>query len=227
MDQLKALPTSSPTEKVHSLLGRLSSLSQSTARAEGQVTLLRDQIDAATTGARHAFEAHELLDRVLVTLVELEQEWRRSAERTLTAHASRGLSLVFGEDLRLSVETKTVRDMTSMVLKLKENGVELDDIVESTGGSRVAVLDMLLNLMFLVSVTPKLEQLMVMDEPFGSIEQAHLPALGQLLREIHEQRGVQFIIVSQDSALVDAADVVYEVKDGGVRLIKSREESRG
>ena len=212
---------------MRSLLGRLSSLSQSTARAEGQVALLNDQIEAANAGAHHAFTAHELLDRVLVTLVELEQEWRRSAERTLTAHASRGLSLVFGEDLRLSVETKTVRDMTSMVLKLQENGIELDDIVESTGSSRVAVLDMLLNLMFLFSVTPKLELLMVMDEPFGSVEQAHLPALGQLLREIHEQRGVQSLIASHETELIDAADVVYEVKDGGVRLIKSRQEARG
>ncbi len=208
-------------------MGRLSLLSQSTARAEGQVSLLNEQIQDAHRREGRAFKLHELLDRVLVTLVEVEQEWRRSAERTLTAHASRGLSLVFGQDLRLTVETKTVRDMTSMVLKLKENGVELDDIVESTGGSRVAVLDMLLNLMFLVSVTPRLEQLMVMDEPFGSVEQAHLPALGQLLREIHEQRGVQFIIVSHETELMDAADVVYEVRDGGVRLIKSGQEARG
>lgn len=169
----------------------------------------------------------QLLDVVLTTLVELEQAWRRSAERTLTAHASRGLSLVFGQDLRLSVETKTVRDMTSMVLKLKENGVDLDDIVESTGGSRVAVLDMLMNLMFLLSVQPPLEPLMVLDEPFGSIEDAHLPALGQLLREIHEQRGVQFIIVSHETELMDAADVVYEVGGGTVKLIKSSQEARG
>lgn len=162
---------------------------------------------------------------MLTAFSEVEQAWRRAGEGRIVDSISRGLTAVFGEELRLKIVTKTQRDVSVMELHLIENGVEIEDIIEGTGQSRVALINMFINL-YLITKLP-LERLMVLDEPFAAVSPQHLPALGQLLRELHDTLGFQFIMAAHESELQDAADVVVEVqRDGTVELLKTANEER-
>jgi ABC-type sugar transport system ATPase subunit len=167
----------------------------------------------------------ETLTAALAVLQELEGAWRRSFESRLSSVVSEGLTAIFGEEIKLEVKSTVKRDATSMQLVLTQGGIEIDDIVGGTGGSLVSVLDVLLKILLLVSA-PDLRRVLVLDESFRMVEARHLPALGQLLRELSQRLDLQFILVSHETELLDAADVVYEVANGGVKLIKDRMEER-
>ena len=212
-------------ERLSSLSSRTSSADRTVTGAEGRRSLLQEQAASVLERKESAESLQETLTLALAVLQELEQAWRRSFEQRLSSVGSEGLSAVFGADIKMRVESKTFRDATSMKLMLIEDGIEIDEPADGTGGSVVMVQDVLLKILMLVSL-PGLERVLVLDEPFRMIEARHLPALGQLLRQMWEQLGVQTIFTSHEPEMLDAADVAYEVRDGTVKRIKSQYEER-
>ena len=209
------------------LAPRIAQLDRITIEAEGQLKLIDAQLESALNSAQASGEEVTLLFHVNDILTGVEANWRRSSEKTLGDIVSRGLSAVFGEEIQVTIESRIVRDTTSMTLKLTQHGVALGNIIDSTGGSIVSVLNVLLKVWMIVNLKPQLTRVLILDEPFAAVEQRHLPAIGQLLRELSERLGIQFIIVSHEPELIDAADIVHAVQtDGTVETIKNFNEDR-
>ncbi len=204
---------------------RAANLDRIITGAEGQLDLLSTQRHEVEERRTAAESLQETLTDALAVLQELEGAWRRSFESRLSSVVSDGLTAIFGEEIKLEVKSAVKRDATSMQLVLTQGGIEIDDIVGGTGGSLVSVLDVLLKILLLVSA-PDLRRVLVLDEAFRMVEARHLPALGQLLRELSQRLDMQFILVSHEAEMLDAADIVYEVANGGVKLIKSQHEER-
>ncbi len=212
-------------QRLSAITERTNLVDRSTTEAEGQLKLLVSQLEHARGQAQGAADEATLLTHVNDVLKEVEQNWRRSSEQTLADIISRGLSGVFDEEIKVTIESKVVRDTTSMTLKLEQRGVQIGNIIEGTGGSIVSVLNVLLLVWMLINVKPPLTRVLVLDEPFRMVESRHLPAIGQLLRELNERLGIQFIISSHEPELMDAADIVHEVQtDGTVKTIKTKQE---
>lgn len=202
------------------------------ARVDRSITGTEGQLLLLTTQRHEVAQRHSRIELLLAVLTaalavlqELEGAWRRSFESRLSSVVSDGLTAIFGEEIKLEVKSTVKRDATSMQLVLTQGDIEIDDIVGGTGGSLVSVLDVLLKILLLVSA-PDLRRVLVLDEAFRMVEARHLPALGQLLRELSDRLSMQFILVSHETELLDAADVVYSVENGGVKLIKSQHEER-
>jgi hypothetical protein len=207
------------------LSSRSATLDRIITRSEGRLALLTSQRQEVEDRRTAAESLQETLTAALAVLQELEGAWRRSFESRLSSVVSDGLTAIFGEEIKLEVKSTVKRDATSMQLVLTQGGIEIDDIVGGTGGSLVSVLDVLLKILLLVSA-PDLRRVLVLDEAFRMVEARHLPALGQLLRELSQRLDMQFILVSHETELLDAADIVYEVANGGVKCIKSQHEER-
>lgn len=198
---------------------------------EGQVRLLDGQIVEALNRRTTAEERTDAYEEARVALEEMEKSWRRQFEEKLSALVSHGLTAVFGEETRVTIETETKRGTAHMTLKLTQGGVELGNIIDSTGGSIVSVLSVLLRVMLTVSVRPPLRRLIVLDEPLhGAVDPSHIPTFGTLLRELSDRLDLQFIVVAHEVDLEEYADVVHEVvKSDGVahvRQLKSANEER-
>ena len=164
-----------------------------------------------------------------MALEEMERSWRRQFEEKLAALVSHGLTAVFGEETVVSIEAGTKRGATSMALKLEQEGVRLGNIIDSTGGSIVSVLSVLLRVMLTVSVRPPLRRLIVLDEPLhGAVDPSHIPTFGTLLRELSDRLNLQFIVVAHETDLEEYSDVVYEVvktdSAAHVRQLKAQNE---
>ncbi len=198
---------------------------------EGQVRLLDGQISFAHDRLTAGIIAAANYEEARVALEEMEKAWRQQFEEKLAALVSHGLTAVFGEETRIFIETSTKRGATSMALKIEQGGVELGDIIDSTGGSIVSVLSVLLRVMLTVSVRPPLQRLIVLDEPLhGAVDPSHIPTFGTLLRELSDRLDLQFLVVAHETDLEEYSDVVYEVvKEGGVasvRQLKAENEER-
>ncbi len=201
------------------------------AEFEGQVRLLNGQIIDASDRWAKGIDDVANYEEAHVTLTEMEKSWRRQFEEKFSALVSHGLTAVFGEETRIHIETSTKRGATSMALKIEQGGVELGDIIDSTGGSIVSVLSVLLRVMLTVSVRPNLRRLIVLDEPLhGAVDPSHIPTFGTLLRELSDRLDLQFIVVAHETDLEEYADVVYEVVKADsiahVRQLKTENEER-
>jgi len=191
-------------------------------RWRGQADLLDQQIGEAhdcflreTTGA-------ELHKAALAILQSLEQKWRGAFEKSLAGVVSEGLTTVFGRPLRIEVETKLVRGVSSSKIILYDGDLKIEDPLKADGGSLVEVMDFLLRILLTLSVRPPLRRLLLLDEPFSHVSAEYRPALCQLLQEMTKRLELQVApLVSHEPEMADAADLTYLVeKPGGVTLIK-------
>lgn len=207
----------------------LSSFDSEVSQLEGQARLLDGQISSAYDRWAEGIIDVTNYEEARTALEEMEKSWRRKFEEKLAALVSHGLTAVFGEETVVHIETSTKRGATSMALKLEQGGVQLGNIIDSTGGSIVSVLSVLLRVMLTVSVRPPLRRLIVLDEPLhGAVDPSHIPTFGTLLRELSDRLDLQFIVVAHEVDLEEYADVVWEVVKSGdaahVRQLKSANE---
>lgn len=174
----------------------------------------------------------EALTEAQQILQNLEGAWRREFEKNLAALVSHGLTAVFGEPLALKVENRVVRDVLATELSLVR-GAGTDAIetpvLGASGGSVVNVLSLLLRVLLVISARPPLRRILILDEALEYLDEYSMPAaVGTLIRELAERLDLQFIIVSHEPALVEAADRAYEVTRGvgeataKIKLIKDR-----
>src|SRR3990167_4504309 len=124
-------------ERLSSLSSRTSSADRTVTGAEGRRSLLQEQAASVLERKESAESLQETLTLALAVLQELEQAWRRSFEQRLSSVGSEGLSAVFGADIKMRVVSKTFRDATSLKLMLIEDGIEIDEPADGTGGRAV------------------------------------------------------------------------------------------
>ena len=64
--------------------------------------------------------------------------------------------------------------------------------------------------------------MIVLDEPFRFVSRDLQVKAGQMVKELAERLDLQFIVVTHNKDLIEAADRVFEVslKDGESRVVK-------
>lgn len=196
----------------------------------GKREALEETITRNRSVAGGSYGEAEDIEKVMAIIRGLEGEWRGRIEDGLERIISHGLTVVRGEPSKVVLETTTFRDTTAIAVMLEQNGV-LTDPLEERGGTVVQVLAFLWRVYTALVNLPPLARTLILDEPFSQVSEEYRPAMGELLRELHEQLGFQFIIFTHEKELIDAADVAYEVylKDeptrlAGVKTIKSASE---
>ena len=216
---------------IKQLTDTVSVLDRRVAEFEGQARLLEQQLAAARSREEAAGEEVALHDQALAAFDQLVERWRVRTEERVSSLITHGLAAVFSDDsISVSVETTTKRDTAHMRFLLRQGGIELGNLIDGTGGSIVSVFSFLFRVVVTMHEQPPLRRVMLMDETFRMIAPDHMPALGSLLRELSDRLGFQFVLVSHEQELLDAADVVIEVTKHGdtasVREIKSANEER-
>lgn len=207
---------------------RLEALSARLHALEGEQKTLSWLKVEAKERLQQAQERHEQYNKALAVLQELEQQWRRQFEERLADVLSWGLSEVFGTDLKVRIATDIKRGTSHTRITVVDGDVETD-VLDYEGGSLVNVLTVLLRILMTVSLVQPQRKFFVLDEPFSMVSVEYRPALCHLLRELAHRYDLQFLIVSHEPELIDAADVAYLVgKTEGravVKKIKRREET--
>lgn len=203
------------------------SLDNRLSQFEGARDLLHRQITEAEDVQAKQLARAALLREAAELLRNLEGEWRAKVEGQITSLISRGLSLVFGEPIDVSLEAHTYRDTTALEIKVKQGDL-VTSVADSKGGSLVQVLAFLWQV-YVLRASKDLTPTLILDEPFAMVREEYRGALGELLKEIAKS-GIQMLIIPQDREMLDVADAAYEVmwyNDGAqLNLIKAENEER-
>ena len=189
-------------------------------RRQGAQQHARDQIEAMRVDVDRLEAEWVLLDQVIEQMAGIQEVLKVHIETSVGSVVSRGLSAVFGEDLELVVDLGFHGNTASVKFSIRDGRGLETGILDARGGGVVNVVSFLLQLWVQIKVRPVLSRLVCLDETFANVDEEHLGAVVRLLREVAEEGGFQFIIITHRPQLAAAGDVVYQLsqKEGRTQV---------
>lgn len=177
----------------------------------GRVAAYEEELKRLSIDAEFAATDSEELRSILNILQGMEESWRERFQQGLATIVSRGLTAVFNEEISVRLETTTVRDATSITIKVEQNGFETD-VMDAKGGSLIQIMSFLLIVLLVVSSQPPLRRTVLLDEPFGMVSAQYFPALCELIKQLRTQLGIQFLMITHNMELLACAERAYVVE---------------
>lgn len=124
---------------------------------------------------------------------------------------SLALNTVFDDPYQLKVEFVQRRNKTECDLIFVKGGMELDPI-EASGVGAIDVASYALRIASWSMNHPKTRNVIIMDEPFRCLSKEFQERAPAMIKEISEKLNIQFIIITHEEVLADAADKIFQVK---------------
>lgn len=175
--------------RTHALAGK---------RLQGEISDLKRQIDLYTKAST-----------VLLTIGEQRQV---TAQEQIEALVTRGLQVIFGEDLsfHLVASTKGKQSVVDFVVRSHLGDQTVDtDVMSARGGGLAATVGFLLRLVVLLLSRKGKDSVLFLDESFAHVSAEYEPRLAEFLRELVDKTGVQVLVVTHSEAFNDVADRRY------------------
>jgi DNA repair exonuclease SbcCD ATPase subunit len=163
----------------------------------------------------------------LTLLQQAAKMTQQKLEYKISEIGSLALSSIFPEPYTLKIDfTSDGKSKTKCNITFELNNKTVDPLTASGGGA-VIVTAFALRIALWNLQRPKSRAVIIMDEPFKFINgEEYQQKASRLLVEISNKLGIQFIIVSQDKNLGEAAHKLFEVKKiKGVSQVKVLQEN--
>jgi DNA repair exonuclease SbcCD ATPase subunit len=154
---------------------------------------------------------------------EVLREVGLKTQQTLQVHisdiATLAFEAIFDDPYELSVEFVQRRNKTECDLLFSRDGNKVDPL-EASGGGAVDVAAFALRIASWTMQRPRSSNVMILDEPMRFLSVDLQERASQMIKELSDKLGIQFIIISHEHTLAAAADKVFEVsKRKGVSKI--------
>lgn len=178
--------------------------------------MLAEQIDDIESRAEAGSLRAKLLDYVHEVLKVIAEKREAKVRERLEALVTQSLRLVFDDDsYSFSIEQDVKRDQAVARLML-EKADEDGDLFKTPlrgfhGGGIVDIVAFVLNAIVLTFVRPQRRQTMWMDEPFSQVSKSYRPRIADMMRWLHEETGLQFVIVTHEEEYLSVADTVTKI----------------
>lgn len=168
-------------------------------RAEAEVSRLRAEL-----------ELHEKVSALLTSIGEKAQQ---AAQQQVEEFVTRGLQVVFSENLSFRMVPSVKRNQAELELVLRSTyGKTVIDtpVMEARGGGMAAVVGFVLRLVVLL-LTPDVRRFLALDEAFAHVSESYVPRVAELLREVADKAAVQILLVTHSTGYGDVADRQYRL----------------
>lgn len=196
-------------------------------RREAARDEILSQIGDIETRTEEAARNVRVLDYVheLLKVIAAKREARvRDRLETLVTQA---LRIVFEDDsYSFFIEQSIKRDQASASLMLEKSDEDGNlfrtPIRGFHGGGVVDIVAFVLNAIILKLVRPLRRQTMWLDEPFSQVSKSYRPKVAEMLRWLHEETGLQFVIVTHEQEYLSVADTVTRISQVGGKTVVRR-----
>lgn len=177
--------------------GRRSHIEQTISNLQGEVKKTKRLI-------RHHEQAREIIREVgLKTQEQLQYH--------ISDITSLALEAVFDDPYELVAEFVQRRNKTECDLYFQRDGERVDPI-SASGGGTVDVAAFALRIAAWSMTTPKLRNTIILDEPMRFLSVDLQGRASQMIKELSDKLGLQFIIITHDEALTEYADKTFTAK---------------
>lgn len=192
------------SNEIQQLRNRLEQSKGQKAQVEKSLSNLKKLIIVSKRALRKHEQAREIMREVgLKTQQQLQFH--------IGDITSLALEAVFNEPYNLAVEFVQRRNKTECDLYFVRNEERLDPL-SATGGGTIDVAAFALRIASWSMARPRTRNTIILDEPLRFLSEEYREKASQMIKEISEKLGLQFIIITHEPTLASAADKVFEVK---------------
>lgn len=180
--------------------GQLRAIAERGQRLQADIATLHEQV--------------ELHQKVNALLTSVGEERQLHAQRQVEELSTRGLQVVFSENLSFHViqAVRGNRAEVEFVIRTTVGDTQIDTpVLEARGGGMAAVVGFMLRLVVLL-LTPGASRLLVLDETFAHVSAEYETRVAEFLREVSAKAGVQIILDTHSTAYDDVADSRYRIE---------------
>lgn len=166
----------------------------------------------------------QILEQVNVFLASQIKEKVGETKYKLESLVNQGLSYVFGNDLRIAIESAFKNNKTVFSLNIIKDGLS-EGRASSFGGGVLAVVAILLRVSAIIITNS--ERFIFLDESSNFVSAQYQPALGNFLKQICGQLGFTIVLISHQETINQSADISYTAQGDPVDGIKFVRDERG
>jgi len=168
---------------------------KATSRAEGRAEYAATLLKKDKQSLRTYMRLESSLEEALLVAQEVAQMTQEELEYQVSTLVTNALESIFPDPYEFKVEFDIKRGKTEAVLFFTRDGEVIDPLTAS-GGGVVDVAAFALRLSaFLISLE-KPPPVIILDEPFRFVSEEYQPAVAELMQEMAEKLGIQFIVVT-------------------------------
>lgn len=151
----------------------------------------------------------KMYDKTAMLLNALGEERQFEAQQMIEGLVTRGLQAIFEPNLSLVISTsvKGRSNVTEFLIRTQvdeENFFETN-VMDARGGGLVAVVGFLLRVTVLLLTQPEGKRFLLIDESFAHLSAEYLEGVGNFLRELVDETGLQIVMVTHQEELAAAA----------------------
>jgi len=183
------------------------------SEVDGARNTLTRQIAQYKTQRKAWAQDEDSVVKAQAFIQEVALDTQRELEFHISSVASLALSAVFPDPYDLRVSFIPKRGKSEALLLFHREGLEVSPM-DGSGGGAVDLTSFALRVS-MMSLRKTIQRVIVLDEPFRFLSKDLHSRAGQVIRELHERMGIQFIIVTHEAALTEAADRIFLVTKTG------------
>lgn len=195
------MPSSMPLNRNIMMFSKIQSLSRQINILEGK----RDQIKSSYKELKDKYKSLqneiEYTEKALTISQIVAQKTQEELQYQISEIVSMALSSIFSDPYEFKVIFEIKRGKTEARIVFVKDGNEFDPMTAS-GGGVVDVAAFALRLSCFLITRPRPSSVIVLDEPFRFVSKEYQPLVAELVEELANKLGIQFIIVTHEEELV-------------------------
>lgn len=157
------------------------------------------------------------IEKARVIVQNVANEVQKDLEYRITNIVSVALASVFENPYEFKVSFVTRRNQTECDMLFVRDGNECDPM-ESSGGGAIDIASLALRMA--VWSIKKTRAIQILDEPCKFLSRDMQSKASEMIKELSDKLGIQMIIVSHISEMIEAADRVFSVENkNGVSFV--------
>ena len=180
---------------------------------EKNITQLKDELTEHKRSLRRHEQAREIIREVaLKTMSQISFH--------ISDITSLALEAVFDNPYRLVTDFVQRRNKTECDLYFERDGNRVDPL-SASGVGAVDIASFALRIASWSMNRPHSRNVIILDEPFKCLSDNYQEKASQMVKELSEKLNLQFIIISHNQTLANAADRTFEVSiKNGISKVK-------
>jgi DNA repair exonuclease SbcCD ATPase subunit len=179
-------------------------------KRKGEAHIIRNDISAKVKENKQLKVDLEKHEQALTIIKEVGRKTQEKLQYHMSDIATLAFDAILTNPYKLIVEFVERRDKIECDLLFERNG-KFSKPLDSTGGGAVDIASFALRVASWSMQKPRSRKTMVLDEPFKNLDKSKQEKASTILKQISSTLGIQFIIITHEDKLTEAADRVFEV----------------
>lgn len=196
----------------------VSQIRKQVEQVKGERNILERQLNNAKEKLKAENELYKLIEEAQQILQYTATQTQNKLSFHISEFITSALQSIWGEDacgFELRFIEKRNRTEVEMLLKTENGEIGLDNLNNIRSGGGVLDVVALALRIALWSLQPNKQQILILDQPLSNLDQNHLPKAGELISELSDKLGMQFVMINHNPALFDIADKSFYVEKLG------------